>query len=508
MTLVKIKTIIFFLIFTTSIIASNQSQLDSLYLVIHQKESHDTTKLKSYVQALELLYTSNIDTLFDITQSIKKIAQPQVTQKKNQKELKVYQESLISAYQSGGYYFLSKGKMQEALEEYEEMRKWSLERKDTASLGTYYLSVGYIYKQQGLIEKSLEAYHQSLICHRDSSQLRNKAITLNNLASLYEAVGNLDDAIFYYRQALLSLSKLNYSSGVSACLSNLGLIMLSKGELDSAINNFNQAIKLFKEVGNKKGLTVALNNVGRCFESQQKIDSATYYFRKSLTIAIENDLKDEKTFPLLNLGKMYFIQNKHEEAKKYVLEVLNLSKNTKNIEASFKAHRLLSSIFKSTKEHEKSLFHFESYITLRDSVNNEQNQKSAIRQQTQYEFEKAQLIKQQQEREKERVEQEEKERRDNIQYSMIFLGILLVFGSILGLGFIKVSPKFAEGLIFFAFLIFFEFCLVLLDPIIDDWSSGEPIYKLLFNALLAGAIFPLHSILENSLKKKIMNKHE
>ena len=49
-----------------------------------------------------------------------------------------------------------------------------------------------------------------------------------------------------------------------------------------------------------------------------------------------------------------------------------------------------------------------------------------------------------------------------------------------------------------------EFCLVLLDPIIDKWSSGEPLYKLLFNALLAGAIFPLHAYFEGTLKKRVI----
>ena len=68
------------------------------------------------------------------------------------------------------------------------------------------------------------------------------------------------------------------------------------------------------------------------------------------------------------------------------------------------------------------------------------------------------------------------------------------------------SEKFAEGLIFFTFLLFFEFCLVLLDPLIEDWSGGEPLYKLLFNAILAGAIFPAHAFFENTLKNRLLKK--
>ena len=52
--------------------------------------------------------------------------------------------------------------------------------------------------------------------------------------------------------------------------------------------------------------------------------------------------------------------------------------------------------------------------------------------------------------------------------------ILVVFGLVLSLGVVKVSPKVAEGLIFFAFLILFEFLLVLSDPYVDSVTGGAP----------------------------------
>ena len=64
----------------------------------------------------------------------------------------------------------------------------------------------------------------------------------------------------------------------------------------------------------------------------------------------------------------------------------------------------------------------------------------------------------------------------------------------------------AEGITFFAFLLFFEFMLVLLDPYIDKYSSGEPVYKLLINALVAAAIFPLNALFEKVLKRRLMKK--
>ena len=147
---------------------------------------------------------------------------------------------------------------------------------------------------------------------------------------------------------------------------------------------------------------------------------------------------------------------------------------------------------------------YELHIQMRDSIKNEATQKAVIRQQTKYEFEKAQLIKEQELKEVNRKLQEKVTRRNNLQYSMIFLGILLVFGLILSLGFVKMSTTIAEGLIFFAFLLLFEFLLVLADPYTDSWTGGEPMYKLLLNALLAGCIFPAHAFFERTLKKRLV----
>jgi len=51
--------------------------------------------------------------------------------------------------------------------------------------------------------------------------------------------------------------------------------------------------------------------------------------------------------------------------------------------------------------------------------------------------------------------------------------------------------------------LFFEFTLVLLDPYIETYSSGEPAWKLLFNAVLAAMIFPLHSFFEATIKRRL-----
>ena len=141
---------------------------------------------------------------------------------------------------------------------------------------------------------------------------------------------------------------------------------------------------------------------------------------------------------------------------------------------------------------------------MRDSIKNEETQKAAIRQQTKYEFEKAQLIKEQKEKEQARVLAEETSRRDNLQYSIVLICLLAIGGLVGMLGRLSLPERVAEGLIFFAFLIFFEFVLVLADPYVESWTGGAPDLKLLISAGVAALIFPLHAFFEGKMKKRMV----
>ena len=169
------------------------------------------------------------------------------------------------------------------------------------------------------------------------------------------------------------------------------------------------------------------------------------------------------------------------------------------------ASKLLAAIHREHGDYKSALDMYELFIQMRDSLNNEETQKAAIRQQTKYEFEKAQLVKDQKEKEAARMEAERTSRRDRLQYSVVLICLLAFAVMIAMMGRLSLPVKVAEGLIFFAFLIFFEFVLVLADPYLDVWTGGAPGWKLLINASIAALIFPLHSFFEVILKNKLVS---
>jgi len=149
---------------------------------------------------------------------------------------------------------------------------------------------------------------------------------------------------------------------------------------------------------------------------------------------------------------------------------------------------------------------YEAYIRftgLKDSIFNDDKSKEIGKLEAKYEFEKAEEEKKSLERKELERSQFEESRRNNLQYSGIFMVIVALGMSLFTLGKFNLSVRLVEGIIFFTFLLFFEFTLVLLDPFIEQYSGGEPAFKLLFNAVLAAMIFPLHSFFENNVKKRL-----
>ena len=164
----------------------------------------------------------------------------------------------------------------------------------------------------------------------------------------------------------------------------------------------------------------------------------------------------------------------------------------------------LSDLYEKKGDFKKALVNYRLSTIMRDSLFNEDKSKELGKLEAKYEFEKEEETRVQALKVKSEKEKVERTRRDNLQYSGILIFLVLVFASVFILGRFSIPIRMVEGMTFFSFLLFFEFMLVMLDPYIEAFSSGAPAFKLLFNAILAAMIFPLHSFFEAKIKRRIV----
>ncbi len=403
-----------------------------------------------------------------------------------------------------GSLYLEQGHISKGLEFYRKsLNQYELIKNDRG-IATSLNNIAELYERQGDLATGLTFLHRSLNILEKLDDKQNMGTLFNNLAHIYESQGDSKTAFDYYQRSMKLYKETNNIKGKARVLNSLGSLYRSQGETIKGLEHYFLSLKLYKEIGYSKEIPSVLNNIGKVYEEDGQLDKALLNYKESIQIHEQFRNKKGISSTLIHVASVFLKRGEVQKAKFYGNKGLELAKSLGYPEKISNSAQFLAELHKKEGEFEKSLSMYELFIQMRDSINNEKTQKATIRQQTKYEFEKAQLIKEQEEKEAARILLERTSRRDNLQYSVILIAILVLFGGVLALGFIDVSIKMAEGIIFFSFLILFEFLLVLADPYIDNWSGGAPGIKLLFNAGIAALIFPMHAFFEDNLKGRLV----
>ncbi|MBL4716404.1 MAG: tetratricopeptide repeat protein, partial [Bacteroidia bacterium] len=496
---------------------SQQSKLDSLKEA-YQTASHDTTKINILLSWGEEIYLSHPDSALTLWEKAMKLAEKNLndnlkgTMLSTDKLLRVFKNGLADACNNIGFIYNTQGEIENCLKYYFLSLKIQEEIGNKQGEATSYHNIGIIYRDQGEIEKALEYIFLSLKIFEeleaehpdDIGNRRGKAYAQNNIGLIYREQGEIEKALEYYFLSLQLNKELKDKNGMADSYNNIGLAYEYKGETKKALEYYFLCLKIDQEVKNKNGMAYSYHNIGNLLCNQGSIDDGMKYLTLSLELRKELEYKSGISVTTKEIGGWQFQLGEIEAALESGLEALVVAKDIGHVDYIKRAAGLLGEVYKKQNKFEDALSMYELEIEMRDSIVNEETQKTTIRQQMKYEYEKEQILAEQVRKEELRIQNEKLNRRNNLHYSGIVIG-LLVIGLLLSmLGFVNVSYRAAEGIIFIAFLIFFEFLLVLLDPYIEEWTGGAPGYKLLFNAILAGAIFPLHQFFEGKMKKRLV----
>lgn len=417
-----------------------------------------------------------------------------------------------------------------AIQLYEEALEISQQLNDTSGIADNYTRLGLTYWEQGMYPKALEYYFDALAKYRQLMNEMRIGLVSGNIGLVYWNQQDFDNALKYYEISYKSDLKTDNKLGAANVLTNMGVCYMEKGslngesqitdeDLSKSIECYNKALQILEGSGNSPGISNIYGSNGSLFmhiaEKNKNInaDTSNKYYEKALEISLKaieitkevGDVKKTSTW-LGNVGTIYVKRKDFAKAELILKEALGYSETIGALQLIKSQNLKLSELFEAKGEYEKSLEHYKNYTTYKDSLYNDDRSKEIGKLEAGFEFERN--IEEQKRAEEERIKIEEaaKKRKDNIQYSGIFVFVLLLFALVFMSGKFTMSQKVAEGLIFFTFLLFFEFCLVILDPYIEQLSNGEPLFKLALNAALAALIFPAHAFFEQTLKNRLIKR--
>ena len=378
------------------------AQIDSLKDVV-DLANHDTVKINAYMAWDDIIYLHDRELDFELNKKINELSKLNLNKDISKKELDFYNRSKASSSNI----------------------------------------LGSIYNDRGDDKTSLSYLNDGLKTYRSLGDKIGESKCLGNIASVYFKLKNYDKAIEYYQEVLgISQSTGDRRSEANSFI-NIGNIYAETGKYDVAIEHNLRAIEVLEGIEDPYRISLALTNLGNIYSINGEYEKALDFFEKSL---IERErIGDVKgiTATKINSSIIYKKTGEFNKAIELGQEALEIAQKNKLLLETRHASKSLYDSYRAVMSYSKALEMYELYITTRDSLNREENQKELIRQEYKYQYEKqaakdsvkaaeaekvkdAELAREKAENEQHKLESKQ---RDQQTYGLFgLLGIAVVFG--------------------------------------------------------------------------------
>jgi tetratricopeptide (TPR) repeat protein len=318
-----------------------------------------------------------------------------------------------------------------------------------------------------------------------------------NLAYVYIATGNNEVALDYIRRG-----RAIGQADVNLYFENLlyGFICNNLNKPDSSLFYFRQAENVPVKITDPLLNSVFLQQMARAYELTGDTELAEAYYKKAM------DYCRDKFLPMsiIRTGNAYcdFLIKKenYDQAKQMALQDLNVARKAGINEGISTVADVLRKVYMHEGVKDSIIYYAQLQIDYTDSVRNQQKQS---------EFQNITFTQQLREIDEQTKMQETKEqRKHNLQYAVIALGIVsfIILFLLLSRSVI-VNEKLVSFFGVLGLLVVFEFLNLLLHPWLEKITNHTPVLTLMALVSIAALLVPLHHRLEKWAKKTLVEKN-
>jgi tetratricopeptide (TPR) repeat protein len=382
-----------------------------------------------------------------------------------------------------------------------------------------------------MIAKGVKFLQQS----KTSSNLSDELVAYHILSYSYRLIGNRVYALDYMFKGVALAEKMENQAFLIILYNNLGNIYKDAGENERAIAAYSNGIK-YKTNSKLQGYgleVMPIANSGFIYLETNKLDSALLFTQKAYELTLKTERKMMELDILRHLGsihskmgnellaKSYFVMsingllnkvgrrslshtyfafaehfkrfNQKDSCIYYSKKAIEVVQDKATFYLGMKPAKLLAEIYETTNS-DSALKYTKLYHIANDSINsnkaNQQLQQLAFAEEL-------------------RKQNAEDERKQNIQYALITIGIIVLLSLylLLSRSFIT-NTKMIEFFGVVALLIVFEFLNLLLHPFLERVTHHSPVLMLLALVCIAALLVPLHHKVEHWATAKLVEKNK
>jgi tetratricopeptide (TPR) repeat protein len=284
-------------------------------------------------------------------------------------------------YMGTGAYDKSIEALHDALTFIDSTNNWRSYARCITNIGLNYYYKGDFVKALPLLLKAGKAFEE----HQDNGPLTNIYV---NVGLVYEAQNNHETALRFYLKALEQARKTGNDQIIVRCLLNVGGIYERQKKVEEAMETYREGIQVARQSDDINGLGQLMNNIGLVYDDMNATDSALVYYREALKYSEASGDFHALAGIYGNIGYIFRKQGKIREALEYANKSLELSKESGDKHFVVEGYFNLAELYGELKDYKRAYEYAILFGKTKDSLLNEEGNKSLIEMETKYETEK------------------------------------------------------------------------------------------------------------------------
>jgi tetratricopeptide (TPR) repeat protein len=345
---------------------------------------------------------------------------------------------------------------------------------------------------------SLNNYTEKLKIEEKRNSVRNYASALNNIGLIYILLSDYTSALSYLYRAD---STVNAAGGQAkqelenSILTNLGETFYRMKNHDSANHYFSEALDIALQ--NKNGFyqAAAFVGLGNVYASKGSDSSALLNYRQGLAVLNEGTNNDLLCEAALGFANVFQKKGQNDSVLHYATLAIELARRNGFLSRELDAANFLSLFYKGQNNPDSAFAYLEQAVVLQDSLKGQAKTREAMIISSSEQIRQAEIAEQKVLDKQARLQQ--------LQLLAICIFIPIFFILTVAVSRRRIQRTVVRFMGVVSLLMFFEFIILLLHPIIADLMHHNKVLELLVLVCIGAGLVPLHHRLEHIVLERL-----
>lgn len=363
-----------------------------------------------------------------------------------------------------------------------------------------YSFLGQGYRLLGNPIKALDYHHKAIAIAEKTNNLSLLASAENQTAHIYRDREEYDKAASIYLSSTAHAEKGHNEKMKAWAPSNLGAVYLATNKLDSSLMYSQRAYEIFTRLKIVSNNPYVFINLGGVHSKLGNTPLAMGYFNMALNRSEGINNIRYRNLTCTSLAEHFRRNNQTDSCAFYARKAIETVNNTSFFYLSSKPAKLLADIYEKTNC-DSTLKYANLLKTASDSLTSNKINQQVLMMTFEEDLRQQELAADKM--------KEVQQRKQNIQYALLALGIITFIITFLLLSRKHITnTKLIQFLGVVALLLVFEFLNLLLHPFLERITHHSPVLMLLALVCIAALLVPLHHKLEHWATTKLVEKNK